>query len=78
MKKWCIIKRTSTQKFSLVYGYGKTYKDYGLDFYCIDDLNMAKEWSVERNRDGYANCYELETDNLQILDLNSEYYCILH
>lgn len=61
-----------------VYGFGKTYNDYGLGFYCTDSLEMAKEWSVARERDGYANCYLLDCTDLQILDLNSPKFCILH
>lgn len=61
-----------------VFGYGKVYNDYGLGFYCTDDLQMAKEWGVGKNQDGYANCYEIEWDGLQILDLNASDYCILH
>ncbi len=39
---------------------------------------MAKEWGVGKNQSGYANCYELDCDGLQILDLNAPEYCILH
>ena len=41
-------------------------------------MEMAKEWGVGKNQDGYANCYELECDGLKILDLNGPEYCILH
>jgi len=61
-----------------IYGYGKPYNDYGLGFYCTDSLQMAKEWGVGKNNNGYANCYELECDGLQILNLNMSDYCILH
>lgn len=61
-----------------VFGYGKTYNDYGLGFYCTDNLAMAKEWGVGKDHDGYANCYEIECDGLTILDLNAPEYCILH
>ncbi len=61
-----------------LYGYGKPYNDYGLGFYCTDSLEMAKEWGVGKERDGYANCYELDCDGLRILDLNGPEYCILH
>lgn len=61
-----------------LYGYGKPYNDYGLGFYCADSLEMAKEWGVGRNQNGYANCYELDCKGLQILDLNAPEYCILH
>ena len=61
-----------------IYGQGKVYNDYGMGFYCTDDIDMAKEWGVGFERDGYANCYELACDGLQILNINSEEYCILH
>jgi len=61
-----------------IYGYGKTYNDYGLGFYCTDEIAMAKEWGVGAEHDGYANCYEIELDGLNILNLNDSQYCILH
>ena len=61
-----------------IFGYGKSYNDYGLGFYCTDSLEMAKEWGVGKDNDGYANCYEIECDGLKILELNGDGYCILH
>ena len=61
-----------------VFGQGKRYNDYGIGFYCTDSLEMAKEWGVSHDKDGYANCYELDCDGLRILDLNDPQYCILH
>ena len=61
-----------------LFGYGKPYNDYGLGFYCTESVEMAKEWGVGKNQDGYANCYELECEGLKILDLNGPEYCILH
>lgn len=61
-----------------IFGYGKPYKDYGLGFYCTDSLEMAKEWGVGKDQNGYANCYEINCEGLQILDLNASEYCILH
>jgi hypothetical protein len=60
------------------FGVGKSYNDYGLGFYCTDSIDMAKEWGVSINKDGYANIYDLDMTNLKILDLNSPDYCILH
>jgi len=54
-----------------VYGYGKKYNDYGLGFYCTEDINMAKEWAATSNQNGYANCYELDCSDLKILNLNA-------
>ncbi|MBR2895123.1 MAG: DUF3990 domain-containing protein [Oscillospiraceae bacterium] len=61
-----------------LFGHGKRYNDYGLGFYCTDSLEMAKEWGVGKDWDGYANCYELDCTNLKILDLNAPEYGILH
>lgn len=61
-----------------IFGYGKTYNDYGLGFYCTEEIKMAKEWGVNFDRNGYANIYEIETDSLNILDLNNDKYIILH
>lgn len=60
------------------FGMGKAYNDYGLGFYCTDSSDMAKEWGVGREKDGYANSYELNCDGLKILDLNDKVYNILH
>ena len=51
------------------YGKGKTFNDFGLGFYLTYDLELAKEWAVSFNNDGYANIYELELKDLKILDL---------
>lgn len=58
------------------YGYGKKYNDYGLAFYCTESLDMAKEWAVAKEHDGYANCYSIDIEGLQILDLQN--YSMLH
>lgn len=60
------------------FGAGKPYNDYGLGFYCTEHLDMAMEWAVDRNRDGYANCYQLDCNGLSILDLNDSSYTVLH
>ena len=60
------------------FGYAKVYNDYGLGFYCTDSLEMAKEWGVAQNRNGYANRYELDCEGLKILDLNGPSFNILH
>lgn len=61
-----------------IFGYGKTYNDYGLGFYCTEEIDMAKEWGVNSDMDGYANIYEIETTPLNILDLNDDKYIILN
>ena len=60
------------------FGYGKTYNDYGVGFYCTENPNMAKEWGVGIDHNGYANQYRIECDSLTILDLNAPGYTMLH
>ncbi len=61
-----------------LFGKGKKYNDYGQGFYCTKHLELAKEWACSESTDGYANRYEIETTNLSILDLSSDYYTILN
>lgn len=60
------------------YGIGNVHNDYGLGFYCTEDLELAKEWACPEARDGFANIYELDIDGLQILDLNGPGYHVLN
>lgn len=60
------------------YGKGKLYNDYGRGFYCTEDADMGREWSVEAERDGILNSYELDTEGLNILNLNTKRYSILN
>ena len=61
-----------------IYGQGKKYNDYGLGFYCTDNIELAKEWGTSFERSGYANRYQIDCTGLTILDLNDDKYCILH
>ena len=61
-----------------VFGKGKRHNDYGLGFYCTQSLDLAKEWAVEENRDGYANKYLLDLQGLTILDLSQKGFTTLH
>ena len=54
------------------------YNDYGLGFYCTDNIELAKEWGTSFERSGYANRYQIDCTELKILDLNDDKYCILH
>lgn len=61
-----------------IYGQGKKYNDYGLGFYCTDNIELAKEWGISFEKSGYANRYQIDCTGLTILDLNDDKYCILH
>jgi len=52
--------------------YGKATNDYGQAFYCTQDRELACEWACPRPaHDGYCNEYNLATDGLHILDLDT-------
>lgn len=61
-----------------IFGRGRAENDYGLGFYCTEDLELAREWACFEPRDGFANRYQLETDGLSVLRLNDEHFTILH
>lgn len=60
------------------YGKGARTNDYGRGFYCTETLELAKEWACAKNKDGYANVYELCMDGLRVLNLNEGNYHILN
>lgn len=59
------------------FGHGKKYNDYGLGFYCTENEELANEWAVDIDRNGYCNIYDLNIKNLKILNLNDQKYSIL-
>ena len=61
-----------------VFGAGKPYNDYGRGFYCTEYLELAKEWACSANSDGYANHYQLDCNELSVLNLNAPEYNILN
>ena len=61
-----------------VFGKGKPHNDYGRGFYCTQSLDLAKEWAVEEDRDGYANRYLLDLQGLKMLDLSQKGFTTLH
>ena len=61
-----------------VFGEGKRNNDFGLGFYCTESNDLAKEWAVSSQRDGFSNRYTLDTEYLNILNLNSPDYTILN
>lgn len=61
-----------------VFNGSKRTNDYGYGFYTTESIELAKEWACGDGRDGFANRYEMDTDGLSILDLNSPDYNILN
>ncbi|MBO5366807.1 MAG: DUF3990 domain-containing protein, partial [Peptococcaceae bacterium] len=60
------------------YGVGKPYNDYGVGFYCTENIELAKEWACPVKKDGYANQYVLHTNDLNILYLTRGSFHILN
>ena len=60
------------------FGLGRKNNDFGLGFYCTESDDLAKEWAVSSLRNGFANRYTLDTEYLNILNLNSPDYTILN
>ena len=61
-----------------MWGEGRKNNDFGIGFYCTESLELAKEWAVSSLRDGFANKYTLDTNYLNILNINSSAYTILN
>ena len=60
------------------FGLGRKNNDFGLGFYCTESNDLAKEWAVSSLSDGFSNRYTLDTEYLNILNLNSPNYTILN
>ena len=61
------------------FGKGNQKNDYGLGFYCTENVELAKEWACSNNEtNGYANQYEIDLSDYKVLDLRDEKYSILN
>ena len=61
------------------FGKGNQKNDYGLGFYCTENVELAKEWACSNNEtNGYANQYEIDLSDYKVLDLREEKYSILN
>ena len=61
-----------------IFGKGKGNNDFGLGFYCTESEDLAREWAVSSLRNGFANRYTLDTEYLNVLNLNSPDFTILN
>lgn len=61
-----------------VFGVGNPNNDYGLGFYCTENIELAKEWACSAETDGYANKYELDLTDLSVLSLTNGDFNILN
>ena len=61
-----------------VFGKGNIRNDYGLGFYCTENIELAKEWACNSLAGGFVNIYEIDTSEFDILYLNAPEYGILN
>ena len=61
-----------------VFGEGNPRNDYGLGFYCTEEVALAREWACSEGGDGFANQYGIELSGLRILDLNGPGFNVLN
>lgn len=54
------------------FGVGKNYNDYGQEFYCTENNELAKEWACPVKNDGYSNKYHLILEGLNVIHLTQE------
>jgi len=60
------------------FGKGNLHNDYGLGFYCTENLELAKEWACSNVSGGYANKYSIDLAKLSVLNLSAKEYNILN
>lgn len=59
------------------FGRGNPHNDYGLGFYCTENLELAKEWACVSRTGGFANIYSLDISGISILELSGPIYGVL-
>jgi len=59
------------------FGKGNPHNDYGLGFYCTENLELAKEWACSSRRGGFANAYSLDLADIDVLKLFYPEYSLL-
>ncbi len=74
MEKLTLFHGTSDKNVIPTYGFGEKKHDYGMGFYLTANIELAKEWAVCKPdvTNGWVHQYELETDELKILDFQGE------
>lgn len=60
------------------FGKGNPKNDYGLGFYCTENIELAKEWACAENKDGFANKYRADMSDLTVCNLSGQDYHILN
>ena len=56
----------------------RPYNDYGQGFYCTEHFELAGEWAVSEKSDGYINVYLIDMEGMNVLNLNTPDFHLLH
>lgn len=74
MSKITLFHGTFEKNVIPTYGLGEAKHDYGMGFYLTDNIELAKEWAVCRPNvtNGWVHQYELDTEELKILDFQEK------
>jgi hypothetical protein len=59
------------EKLIPTYGKGENKHDYGKGLYLTKDIELAREWAVASNKNGYVHKFMLDTTGLSILNFDS-------
>ena len=59
-------------------GIGNPRNDYGLGFYCTQNIDLAKEWACTEENSGFVNGYEFDHTGLSVMRLSGNEYNILN
>lgn len=60
------------------FGIGNPRNDYGLGFYCTQEIELAREWACSEENDGFVNEYRVDPNGLSVMNLNAGSYNILN
>lgn len=52
------------------FGYGNKRNDYGVGFYCTQNIELGREWACSKNPNGILNTYILKKEGLNVLNLS--------
>ena len=58
------------------FGSGNPHNDYGLGFYCTENIELAKEWACSETEAGFVNAYDLNLDGLSVCNLSNGYHIL--
>lgn len=53
-----------------IFGIGNSHNDYGLGFYCTEDIDLAREWACPTEIDGIVNEYRLSLAGMKVVRIS--------